>query len=481
MLPTLLALTLAAPDPAAIDTLVREAQRVWNVPGVAVAIVKADEVIYLKGHGSRGHGLPQPMTAQTLFPLSSCTKGFTATLLAQLVDEGKLDWDDPVRKHVPGFHLSDPLADADVRLRDLLCHRTGVATNAYLWYRAPWTRAELIRRIGLVPLSKPFRTTFQYQNTMWVVAGQAAENAGGKPWEHLLRERLLKPLGMTQTLTHAENVPEAKLARGHRMGVDGLEPVPVYLIDRPDPAVSVLSNAADLARWLQFHLRGGTVDGKPLVKKATLEVTRTPQIVLPLAGLERDLHPETVQASYGMGWVLQDYRGRPLASHAGVLDGFRVHLTLAPRDGIGIVLLANLERTRMHLALSNALLDHVLGLEKRDWNRTLLEAVEHAAQATPEPTRPQTGTRAHRPLKTYAGRYENAAYGTITILATGASLRWSYHRFNAALEHVDLDTFRLREPIFENPQLRFHAAGDGSIASLEMLGGFGTTFRRVAE
>jgi CubicO group peptidase (beta-lactamase class C family) len=482
MFPLIAALALAAPDPAPMDAIVREALRSWGVPGVAVAIVRPDEVIYLHGHGTVGIGMPQPITPQTLFPISSCTKGFTVTLLAQLVDEGKLDWDDHVRQHVPTFHLGDPLADNEIRIRDLLCHRTGLATHEFLWYRAPWSRAELIRRVGLLPLDRPFRTTFQYQNTMFVVAGQAAENAAGAPWEKLVKDRLLTPLGMTQTLTHADNVPEAKLPRGYRLGPDGLVPVPLYLLDKPDPACSILSNATDLAKWLQFHLRDGKVDGKPLVKKASLDTTRSPQFALPLDDLERDMHPESTQLSYGMGWVVQDYRGRPLASHAGVLDGFRAHLTLAPRDGVGIVILANHERTRMNLALSNSLLDHVLGLEKRDWNRIIQDALTRAAKRAREnapPVARLTGTKPRLPLASYAGKYEHPAYGTITVRLAGESLRWSYNRFTGPLEHYQLDSFQLREPVLDDPIMTFHLDGTGKVESLEVLGGFRTTFRRV--
>jgi CubicO group peptidase (beta-lactamase class C family) len=486
MFPTLLAaiaLAAPAPDPVPIDNLIRDAMQSWRVPGVAVAIVRPDEVLYLQGHGTRGYGLEEPITPQTLFPLGSCTKGFTTTLLAQLVDEGKLTWDDHVRQHVPTFRLSDPLADADVRLRDLLCHRTGLAGHDPLWYRAPWSRAELIRRVGLVPLDRPFRSAFQYQNTMFVVAGQAAENAAGQPWEKLVRDRLLTPLGMTRTFTQGEGIAAEKLPRGYRPGPDGLQPVPFYLLDKPDPAGSIVSCAADLAKWLQFHLRGGTVDGKPLVKRLTLETTRTPQIALPISDLDRELHPDTTQLSYGMGWVLQDYRGRPLASHAGILDGFRVHFTLAPRDGIGIVILANHERTRMHLALSNALLDHVLGLEKRNWNRLMQEALTRAdkrAQEAPRPVR-LTGTTPRLPLSSYAGKYEHPAYGTFEIRLAGEKLRWTYNSFAGALEHYHLDTFQLHEFVMQDPLLTFHLDSAAKVERLEILGAFGTTFRRVPE
>lgn len=484
MLTTLLALAIAAPDPAPIQTIVEQARQSWGVPGVAVAVVKGDEILYLQGHGTIGLGLPQPVTAQTLFPISSCTKGFTTALLGQLVEQGKMDWDDPVRRHVPQFRLSDPLADAEVTLRDLLCHRTGVGTHPWLWFRAPWTRADLIRRIGLVPLSKPFRTAFQYQNTMFVVAGQAAENVAGQPWERQLQERLLTPLGMTQTFTHAVNVPVTRMARGHRPGANGLEMVPLYLTEKPDPAVSMVSNASDLARWLRFHLRGGSVDGKPLVKSSTLETMRTPQICLPLEGVDRELHPDTVQMAYGMAWVLQDYRGRPLASHAGVHYGFRVHLTLAPRDGIGIAILANHEQTRMHLALSNSLLDLLLGLEKRDWNAVMQQALiraEQRAQRENPPPVLQPGTRTTHPLADYVGNYENAAYGTIQVRQVGLSLRWTYNRFTGPLTHLHLDTFRLKESTLDDPLLTFHLDVTGAVDRLEMLGSFQTTFRRVRE
>lgn len=479
MLAALLTVALAAPDPIPYDNLCRDALQAWGVPGVAVAIVRGDEVLYLAGHGVRGLGQRERLTPETLFPIGSCTKGFTATLLAHLVDAGKLDWDDRVRKHVPGFRLSDPLADAEVRLRDLLCHRTGVASHDPLWYRAPFERAELIRRLGHLPLDKPFRSAFQYQNSMFVVAGQAAENAAGVAWDKQVSDRLLTPLGMTRTRTHGANIPLAQLTMGHRPGPDGLQVVPLYLRDSPDPAGSIVSNAADLAKWLQFHLRGGTLDGKPLLARTVLEATRTPQIPLPMSDLDRELHPETVQMSYGMAWVLQDYRGRPLASHAGVLDGVRVHLTLAPRDNIGIVVLANHERTRLNLALSNALLDRVLNLPERDWNRIHQDALTKAAQraADAEPAR-LAGTSPRLPLAAYAGKYEHPAYGTIEVRHTGTSLRWSYHGFTAALEHHHLDTFRVRAAILQEPLATFHLDESRRVRELEMHGAFRAQFRR---
>src|SRR5216683_7045936 len=160
-------------DAEAIDTIIENALKFWHVPGVAIGIVRNDKVVYLKGHGVKEVGKPDPVTPDTIFPLASCTKAFTTTAMAMLIDEGKMNWDDPVRKHVEFFHLSDPAADALVTLRDLVSHRTGVGPHELLWYRAPWSQEETIRRIGKVKLDYPFRSGFRYQTTMFTTAGWA--------------------------------------------------------------------------------------------------------------------------------------------------------------------------------------------------------------------------------------------------------------------------------------------------------------------
>jgi CubicO group peptidase (beta-lactamase class C family) len=207
------------PDPAAVDALVRDALKAWNVPGVAVAVVRDDQVVYLKGHGLRAVGSDRPVTPDTVFPLASCTKGFTTTLLAMLVDEGKIRWDDPVRKHLPWFRLADPLADREVTLRDLITHRTGLRGHDLLWYRSPLKQEELVRRAGLLPLDKPFRTTFQYQSTMFTAAGLAAGETAKTTWADLVRKRIFEPLEMTaSSLTTPEAEKSADRAMPHRPG-----------------------------------------------------------------------------------------------------------------------------------------------------------------------------------------------------------------------------------------------------------------------
>jgi CubicO group peptidase (beta-lactamase class C family) len=445
-----LALLPAAPDAATIDTLVADALRAWDVPGCAMVIVSRDGIVHLKGYGVRELN-GKPVTPDTLFPLASCSKAFTATLMAALADDRKLAWDDPVRKHLPQFHLSDPAADTLVTLRDLLCHRTGVGSHDLLWYRSSYSQDELIRRVGKLPLSRPFRTEMQYQTIMYVAAGHAAANAGGRPWDELVHERLLKPLGMTDvalTTTEAKKRPDR--AAGHRPGKDGqLAVVPWYEQQEPNAAGSVHASARALAPWLQLHLTGGTHRGDRLLSEANLRETHAPHTIVRMGDSARAMNPETQQISYALGWVVQDYRGRLLLMHAGLIDGFRAHLTVLPKDGFAFAILANREGTRMNLALSNALTDLLLGLPAKDWNKYLLGVIaDEEAEAKRLGRQLELARRPDippsLPLEQLAGSYEDAAYGTATVRIEKGSLVWDWSAWKVPLEHYSGDTFRMK-------------------------------------
>jgi CubicO group peptidase (beta-lactamase class C family) len=447
-----LALAPAAPvDAAKVDALVAAALRDWDVPGAAVVIVDPDGVLYLKGHGVREAGRNGPVTPDTQFPLASCSKAFTTALVGILADDGKLSWDDPVRKHLPDFHLSDPAADALVALRDLGSHRTGLAGHDLLWYRAPWSQAEMIKRARKLPLARPFRTEMQYQSVMYVALGHAAARAGGKSWAELVEERLLKPLGMTGvTLTTTAAMKQPDRAAGHRPGKDGkLAVVPWYEQKEPNPAGSVNASARDLAPWLRLYLNGGKHGDDQVVSTANLRETYSPHTAVRVEGAAAALSPDTHQMSYGLGWVVQDYRGRLVVQHAGLIDGFRVHLTILPKDGYALAVLANRQGTRMNLALSNTLVDLLLGLPEKDWNKYLLGVIADEAEAARvEARRIELGrkpdTAPSVPLDELAGAYEDAAYGPATIRSGKDGLVWEWGSWKVPLEHYTHDTFRLK-------------------------------------
>jgi CubicO group peptidase (beta-lactamase class C family) len=226
-----LALSLSASaqavDQAALDALISEAMKHWQVPGSAVVVVRGDEVVYLKGFGVKGVNTKQPVTPDTIFAIGSTTKAFVTAAIAILADEGKMSWDDAVRKHLPYFRLSDPLANENVTMRDIVTHRTGLIRHDLLWYGSPWGREEIIRRVGFVPLSYGFRTTFQYQNIMFLTAGQAVGAASGGSWEEFTQKRIFDPLGMKSANFSALKAVEVVLPRIRNLAIK-LRPGLVY-------------------------------------------------------------------------------------------------------------------------------------------------------------------------------------------------------------------------------------------------------------
>jgi CubicO group peptidase (beta-lactamase class C family) len=480
-----LARAAAAQPDAAIDRVVRDALKAWGVPGVAVAVVRDDQVIYLKGHGLRQLGSDRPVTPDTVFPLASCTKGFTTAVMAMLVDDGRLRWDDPVRKHLDWFHLGDPLADREVTLRDLVTHRTGLRGHELLWYRSPWPQEDIVRRAGLLPLDKPFRTTMQYQSTMFTAAGLAAGAAAKATWADLVRRRILEPLdmkGASLTTTEAEKAPDR--AMPHRPGPDGQpEVIAWYPQETPDPAGSLNTSARDLTNWLRFQLAEGRFNERRLVSAAALRETHTPQIALPLDGIDRDLNPDTNLMSYGMGWLIQDYRGKLLVSHAGAIDGFRASILLLPREGLGIALLYNLHQSRLNMALGNSLIDLFLDLPHRDWNRHFQGVVrkeQAAARARVEKrlAQRQPNTKPSLELAAYAGTYEHPGYGAarITLEDGGLVLRWS--SFRCPLEHFHYETFTIRNDVIDATAVTFSIDQRGMVNAVQVAEPLGVEFRR---
>jgi CubicO group peptidase (beta-lactamase class C family) len=462
-------------DTPAIDAVLNDALKAFRVPGAALAVVYRGK-IYVKGYGVKQRGSPRPVTADTLFPLASCTKSFTTAAMALLVDEGKMAWDDPVRKHVRFFRLSDPLADANVTLRDLVSHRTGLGGHNLLWYRSKWSQDEIIRRVGRVKLSRSFRSGYEYQSVMVMAAGRAVGTAAGSSWQAFVQKRLLDPLGMKATCFTTTAALRADHASPHRENKQGkVEVIPWYPMTVADPAGSLNSSARDLANWLVFQLGEGSFRGKRLVSAENLAETHTPQTIMRLDAEARALHPHTVQMSYGMGWVIQDYRGRQLVSHGGTIDGFRAHFTLVPKAQLGIALLNNLDGTQMNLAVSNTLVDQILNLGAEDWNEHILAVAKKAKAAREAAARAwqqkrRRGTRPSLPLSAYAGSYEDPAYGTTRVVLKHGALRWEWSSFSGPLEHFHYDTFTARHEFLGDPPAVFTLNARGEVAGVKFLG-----------
>jgi len=446
---TLTAFAQIAVDPRAVDTLMRNTMKAWGIPGAAIAIVQNDRVVYVQGYGVKALGGTEPVTPDTLFQIASTSKAFTSTALAMLATDKKLTFDDPVRKHVEYFRLSDLCADANVTLRDLVSHRTGVSRHDELWDDTPLTREDVVRSMAHIAPSRPFRTTYQYQNIMFIAAGEAVAHASGMSWDDFVRTRIFKPLGMTRTVTSdAEWNASTDRAAGHRYDWKNSRILPQGAIDTTTIGAggAIKSSARDMGHWIRFQLGGGTFAGTRLVDAELLAETKTPHTVIRMAGLGAQSNPETNVMTYGMGWNIQDYRGEQLVAHAGALNGFRTHVALLPKRNAGFVLLINAARGIGLYALRNSLADMLTGKPAKDWNPYYL-MIDRAADEKSEKEKEERlakripNTTPTRALADYAGQYEHPGYGTLQVTRDGEQLALEWQRVKAPMVHLQYDTF----------------------------------------
>ena len=461
------------------DDLANATRTAWRLPGLAVAVVQNDRVVYLKTFGVKEIGKLDPITPDTLFEIASTSKAFTTTAMAMLIDEKKMSWDDPVRKHLEYFHLADPCADSTVTLRDIVSHRTGLSRHDELWdYNPPATREQIIRQVATVKLSKPIRSAYQYNNIMFSTAGEAVAAAAKMPWQDFVRTRIFEPLGMTHTRILVADWNASDHATGHSYDskTDKMTVRPFIDYNNIAPAGAIKSSARDMAQWLRFQLANGSIDGKRLVSAESLQETKTPQTIIRMDDATREVLPETNILTYGLGWNVSDYRGELLLSHGGALNYFRTQVALLPKRNAGVVTITNAGRGYGVIALRNAILDRLLGGATRDWNHYLLD-VEKRADAKDEAKKKEREAKRHlnthpsRELQAYAGTYESAAYGQATVALENGALALHWNRLSVPLTHVHFDTFNAAD---ENEGLdedvQFQLGADGEVKAMTLFG-----------
>lgn len=452
--------------PAELDAYTRQAVRDWGLPGVAVAAVRGDSVLFVRGYGVREIGGRDSVDEHTAFDAASLSKSFTATIVAMLVDEGRMRWDAPVRTYLPELAFSDPYLTANVTIRDLLAHRTGLKTSNAMWRITGHPRDEVLRRVRFIPVQSPFRTSLIYSNVGYAIAGEASARAAGQPWETLVRARILDPLGMRDSFLWSEWAAHegrgANVASAHTV-IGGVHQV----VDRRDgtperdgrnataPAGSVQSSAWDLARWMRFHLTGGRIDGRKLVSDSALHETWSPQVLVPTTAAFREARQLRYFAAYGMGWQVWDYRGHPLLWHSGSGNGQLAYMALLPRDSLGVVVLVNTWRSPfIHGSLAARIIDHYLGEPTRDYSGEALRADSAAAAraaAAPAPSAPAPARAFARPLAAYSGVYTDPLHGEVTVRAQGDQLILQVAQGQVADLHPQRgDTVRVRwrTPLF---------------------------------
>jgi CubicO group peptidase (beta-lactamase class C family) len=437
-------------DAKPVDEVVEKALKAFDAPGAAVVVVKGDEVVYLKGFGVKRKGADGRVTPDTVFPIGSCSKAFTATLVAMLVDDGKLEWDDKVRDHLDAFRLSDPLADREATLRDLLCHRTGMPPHDLLGSGLPADTGDLIRRWGRARPSTSFRSTWEYANVPFTAAGLVAGTALKTDWAAATRARIFDPLGMKASSgTARAGRAAADNAAPHYRGADGsVTPIAWDEIDHMGGASCVNSTARDLGAWLRFQLAGGRAGSARLVSSGALRETHTPQMLLRAEGLWSIYFPAPAGAftTYGLGWWVHDYRGYVCVSHGGERKGFRAQCMLVPAKKTDVFVVCNLRPSFVTEAVAKTVLDHALGLPAVDWvgpHKGSLAALdlEVAAARKRRAAARRPGTKPSLGPANFAGRYDEPAYGRAEVTEQGGTLTVAWGKYTFRLDHYHFDTF----------------------------------------
>ena len=430
------------------DAYVTRSMAAWQVPGLAVAIVRNDSVVLARGYGVRTLGKPGPVDARTLFAIGSASKAFTAMAVAMLVDQGKVKWDDPATNYLPDFQLYDPYATRELTVRDLLTHRSGLAASDLILYAEHMTRDSILHRVRYIKPTWSFRSHFGYQNLMYLAAGQVAARVTGTSWDDVVRQRIFTPLGMTSSntsVTGLDRLPD--VATPHAEVDDTVRTIPYFNLDNAGPAGSINSNVLDMAQWVRFQLAGGRVAGKPLISAAPFEETHTPQTVVPLEGFWKLAATDAHLLNYGMGWFLHDYKGREVVQHGGNIDGMSALVGMLPEEKTGIVILSNLDGNDLTYALMYRVFDAYLKQPPKDWSASFLKADRDLrAQAKEEQKKKEaqriTGTSPSLSLEKYAGTYTDTLNGDAVVRQESAGLVFQYGSLVADLAHWQYDTFQ---------------------------------------
>ncbi|HEV8254292.1 MAG TPA: serine hydrolase [Vicinamibacteria bacterium] len=457
----LVVVSLAAPSRAAtvavdgklagFDAYMEKIVKDWNVPGIGVAVVAKDQVVFAKGYGYRDYGSKLPFTTRTVVPIASNTKLFTSVAAGLLVEEGKLDWDKPVRQFVPQIQFYNDELSSTVSIRDMLSHRSGITRHDLIWYKSDFTRKDLFDRLRYLEPSQPMRQTFLYNNLMYAGAGYVIELLSGKPWEDFVRARILDPLGMTSTVFSIEELekqPEHGVPFTERRDSFELFRIPYYgEAAGIGPAGSINSNLEDMTKWLIALINDGRYAGKTVIPPAVLKATLAPAIALPNAQLEARGFGELLNSAYGTGRWTASYRGHLITYHGGDINGFHSQVAAMPYDGYGVVVLVIGDHAApLYNVVSYDVFERLLGMDETPWSDRLL-AIRLKGKEANKQARAKAGgervagTKPSHALDDYAGEYAHPAYGVVTVAKKGEGLEFGFHKIRLPLSHFHYDRF----------------------------------------
>jgi CubicO group peptidase (beta-lactamase class C family) len=452
-----------------LDHLAADVMADWRVPGVALAVVQDGKVALTRAYGQRDVEADLPVTPATQFLICSITKSFTATAVALLHHEARLDWTKPVRDYMPEFRLSDAVATERVTVRDLLCHQSGLPRHDWVHFAGDRAPAEMLGVMRHLELSRDIRTTWQYNNLCYNVAGLLIERLSGQSFEAFIRRRLTDRLGMSVGFSLDDLEASDEAARPYMMHEDTRLPA-IRLPIRTTAAGAINTSVVDLANWMRLHLGKGEFDGERLLPAALIGELHAPRVYNTAPG-----RAEFGDAHYGLGFQLNSYRGDRLVFHGGGWPGWGTLMTLVPEFGIGIAVFSNRSPSEVPSTLTWYIIDRLRGREPVEWRARARkqrdEFIAHmqADKDAREKARHKNTQPAHE-LAAYAGEYEHPAYGVMSVREQGGALHWAWRGMFAPLTHRHYETFELPEVpdrlLPDRLAITFLTDRDGNVVSL---------------
>jgi len=456
------------------DSTIEKILKDWNVPGCGIGIVIKDKLVFAKGYGYRDLDKKLPVTPNTLFQIASNTKLFTATAIGFLVDEGKLDWDKPIKNYVPQIQFYNDELNANVTIRDMLSHRTGISRHDGIWYKSDFTQKELFDRIKYLEPSIPLRQGFLYNNLMYAASGQIVELLSGQTWEEFVKTRIFMPLNMSNTIFTVEEMIKQQdfmIPYFEKRDTTLLLQYPFYTQQQGiGPAGAIISSINDLSNWLIAQIYGGKFKNKQVIPAGIIKETLQPAI--PAASVP-DKYFENLNSIYGMGRGTSSYKGHYLTSHGGSIGGIYSNISFMPADSVGVIVFSN-RISQLPGIITSTIYDKLLGLAETTWSdRALKDYLKSKETDKESRKKPDTdrvpGTKPSHPLNNYAGIYEDPAYGKMEIIYKNDSLNFTFHAISLPLYHYHYDRFITPDDQIDGKwSMTFITGAQGSVDQLKV-------------
>ena len=436
---------------AGFDAFMEKTLKDWNAPGIGVGIVVGDKLVFAKGYGYRDYEKKLPITANTMYPIASNTKLFTAVAAGFLVEEGKLTWDQPIRESVPTINFYNNYLNNTITLRDMLAHRTGITRHDSIWYKSDYSTKELFERLKYLEPKESPRQIFLYNNMMYAGVGYTIQLQSGKTWGEFVREKILQPLEMKSTVYSIKDMlkqPDYGVPFTERRDSSELYKIPYYEdTDGLAAAGAIISNIEDMSHWLIALMNNGKYNGKQVLPPKALQATLEPAIALPNAAGQTRGWWEVLNQAYGMGRWTASYRGRLIAFHGGDLPGFHSQISYMPNEHIGVIVFVIGNHTApLYNPISYNVYERLLGMDPTPWTDRLLDIRLKNKKAGME-ARGKAGfgrvpdTKPSHPLADFVGEYEHPAYGTLKISLKDNQLQFDFHKIVMPLSHFHYDRF----------------------------------------